>query len=322
MAKTTRRTADEVLAFLDAQRLEPNPRNYALGFHRVTGSNAAVCKAVMRITDDGIRITQEEADEIMDTFGGPDGAGGPVAAEDHRDDVRMQMLRLSDIASNQSAAASRFGRDLTDGMERMGCADADMTQIVGSMIQRTEAAERELAATVAEVGRLRQDLEAARADANIDALTGLPNRRAVDTLLDGIEKAGRGRALAFVDVDRFKRINDTYGHAVGDRVLKGVASVLSDTFGKTATVARWGGEEFVVVMDGGNAGELARIVDDARQTLEAKRFKVRETDQPLGVVTFSAGVSDGTGPTASLAGRADTLLYKAKDQGRNRVLTA
>ena len=322
MAKTTRRIADEVLAFLDAQRLDATPQNYALGYHKVAGTNGAVQKAVTAITGDGIRITQAEADEIMTAYAG--GAASAPPVDDGRDAVRMQMLRLSDIASGQSAATSRFGRDLSDEMEQLsgaGAGDA-LSGIVGAMIQRTEAAERELAATVAEVGKLRQDLEAARTDANVDALTGLPNRRSVDALLAKIEKAGRTRAVSIVDVDRFKRINDTYGHAVGDRVLKGVAEVLSATCAKKAVVARWGGEEFVVVMDGGGAAALATIVEEARAALEAKSFKVRETDQPLGKVTFSAGVCAGDGPTDALAATADRLLYQAKDQGRNRVLTA
>ena len=321
MAKITRRTADEVLSFLDAQRLDPTPQNYTLGYHHIAGTNKAIGKAVAAITDDGIRISQDQVDEIMLSNGLGD-VSAAVPADDGRDQVRMQMLRLSDLANSQSAATTRFGRDLTEGMGRIGDTAGDVTAVVATMIQRTEAAERELAATAAEVGRLRQDLEAARTDANVDALTGLPNRRSVDALLAKIEKAGRPRAIAFIDVDRFKNVNDTYGHAVGDRVLKGVAEVLSQTCGRDAVVARWGGEEFVVVMDKGTASEAARIVDQAREVLTAKRFKLRETDQPLGVVSFSAGVCDGTGPTTELTGKADALLYQAKQEGRNRVLTA
>lgn len=317
VAKTTRRTAEEVLAFLEAQRLAPTPQNYAMGFHHVTGSNASVRKAVTAITDGGVRMTQDEADAIMRA----NGLGVTAAQDDGRDLVRMQMLRLADIASSQSAANTRFGRELSDGMDRLGTDGRGLTDIVTSMIQRTETAERELEATAAEVDKLRQDLEAARTDANVDSLTGLPNRRAVDALLAGIERKGASRAIAFVDVDKFKNVNDTWGHAVGDRVLKGVAAVLAETCADRAVVARWGGEEFVVVLDGGTAEMAAEIVDEARETLIAKRFRVRDTDQPLGVISFSAGVCAGTDATTQLTARADALLYKAKQEGRNRVIT-
>jgi len=316
-----RKTADEVLAFLDKQRLNATPQNYALGFLYVTGANSALTKAVAEITDGGVRMTQEEAERVMLGCGE---TSTPVvdAKPDHdADAARMQLLRLVDIASSQSAATSRFGRDLSDGMSQMGENAAGMTAIVAAMIERTATAERELASVMAETDRLRQDLEAARSDANKDALTGLANRRAIDAHLDKLERGGKARTIAFCDVDRFKRVNDTYGHGVGDRVLKMVSGILAEVCGKKAVVGRWGGEEFVVVFEGARLDEAAAIVDEARQTLTSRKFKLRDTDEPLGMISFSAGVATGTGPTTEITGRADALLYRAKDEGRNKVKT-
>lgn len=320
--KTIRKAADDVLAFLDRQRLAATPANYALGFQYITGTNTALCRSITEVTDGGVRMTQDEADEIMMRCGLTPAGQTDEPRTDAAETARMQLLRLADITSSQSAATTRFGRDLSDGMERMGSSGADLAGIVSAMIQRTEAAERELSQLNSETDRLRRDLEAARNDANKDALTALPNRRAVDALLGRLEKEGKRRTLAFCDVDRFKRINDTYGHHVGDRVLKMVASVLAETCAKHGTVARWGGEEFVVVFENHGVRDAAAIIDAARETLGARNFKVRDTDEPLGRVTFSAGVAEGDGITGEIAGRADKLLYAAKDQGRDRVVTA
>lgn len=320
MANTTQRIAKEVLAFLENQRLDPTPQNYSLGYHFISGVNAAITKAVGNATDGGIRLTQIEADEIIARHGVGSG-GGSSGAESGTDMVRHQMLKLADITSSQSEATSRFGRDLTDGMSRMGEAAGDLSAIVSAMIERTAAAERELATTAAEAEQLRQDLDAARSDANQDALTQLPNRRSIDARLAKLEKAGKQRTLAFCDVDRFKRVNDTYGHAVGDRVLQAVGNVLSEQIGKKGTVARWGGEEFVVVFEGMAVQEAGELVDAARHALTEKRFKLRDTDQPLGMISFSAGVAGGSGTSAEIVKEADRLLYKAKQDGRNRIIT-
>lgn len=322
MAKTTNRIAADVLAFLDNQRLDPNPHNYTLAYHFIVGVNASVTKAVINATDGGIRMTQDQADAIMAGNGLSAGGSASAPSDGGADAVRHHMLKLADITKSQTMATSQFGQDLTEGMNRMNGAAGDMAAIVSSMIERTAAAERQMAESAAEADQLRQDLDAARTDANVDALTKLPNRRSIDALLSKMEKAGKSRTIAFCDVDKFKRVNDTYGHAVGDRVLQAVAQILRDACQDHGTVARWGGEEFVVVFENHAPREAAAIVDAARHTLTQKRFKLRDTDEPLGVVSFSAGVTTGTGSTADITAAADALLYQAKEEGRNRIIAA
>jgi diguanylate cyclase len=136
-----------------------------------------------------------------------------------------------------------------------------------------------------------------------------------------MEKAGENRVIAFCDIDKFKRINDTYGHAVGDRVLQSVAEILKEECEEYGMVARWGGEEFVIVFRNKTISEAEKIVDQARLKLNRKTFRVRQTDEPMGVVSFSAGIAQGRGKTEDITAQADALLYRAKEQGRNRILT-
>jgi diguanylate cyclase (GGDEF)-like protein len=168
------------------------------------------------------------------------------------------------------------------------------------------------------LGRIVGDVIATyRSRAERDGLTGLYNRRALDEMAAIPDPAGG--AVIFCDIDHFKRVNDTYGHAVGDRVIKAVAQTLKDHCAGNM-VARIGGEEFVVLFPGLEPEAAGQILDDARDMLGARHFKLRETDQPLGRVTFSGGVARGRHADGTPAlQRADALLYAAKNGGRNQV---
>jgi diguanylate cyclase len=157
-------------------------------------------------------------------------------------------------------------------------------------------------------------------------LTGLPNRRAFERRLvsAAIEARAKGEklSLAFCDVDRFKLINDRHGHEAGDRVLCAVAQTLNEHAGDACFVARHGGEEFVLLFYGMDK-EAARLRLDAIRCAQAHRQLMnRETGQPFGRITFSGGVAEVTedADTRSALARADAALYRAKQDGRNRVM--
>jgi diguanylate cyclase len=136
------------------------------------------------------------------------------------------------------------------------------------------------------------------------------------------KEAGRPLALAFCDIDHFKAINDTHGHDVGDRILKFVAQRLSSVSGNNCFVARHGGEEFVMLFEGMSAEQAARMVNEVRADLEERRLVAKQSGEPIGRVSFSAGVA-ALVPTDTngrvMLREADQALYKAKNSGRNRV---
>ncbi len=315
--------AHEVLTFLQRQSLAPTPQNYAIGYVLQSGSNEALSKAVNDATDGGIRMSQQQADDIfMRCVGGLGGASGAQAAEALRNQTRHQLLRLAEVASSAAERTGDFNRDLSTGYEKLADKDAaGIGLIISDMIERSLRAEQDLAAAAKEVEVLRQELDTARHDANLDALTGLPNRRALETAMDRLQKGNLPFAVAICDVDHFKRVNDRYGHAVGDRVLKMVATSLVESCGGQM-VGRWGGEEFLVIVQGLAPEETVELLDGARRTLGQRAFTLRETDEPMGAITFSAGValiSEGAEWSSALDA-ADTALYRAKAEGRNMVL--
>ena len=204
----------------------------------------------------------------------------------------------------------------------MAAAIIEATQ---AMLTRTLQAEERLRSMGADLARLRQDLDEARALSECDPLTGLPNRRALDKALQaavaGAEAAHSALSLAFCDIDHFKALNDRHGHAVGDRVLRLVGDCLADGGGKDVFVGRHGGEEFVMVFEGLGAEQAALRIDTIRGQLATRALRSKTDDSSIGSVTFSAGVAmlrEGEGGY-DLLHRADRALYRAKNKGRNRV---
>jgi two-component system cell cycle response regulator len=176
--------------------------------------------------------------------------------------------------------------------------------------------------------RLRASVQHTIELAVTDALTGLNNRRYLDNHLAVLFKRSliRGRPLSVLitDIDRFKAVNDTYGHDAGDQVLKEFASRIRSTVRGADLACRYGGEEFVVVMPDTPGEVAASIAERLRMAVETVPFTLRDSGQVLNV-TASFGLSSriGTVETADqLIKQADLALYAAKNSGRNRVVAA
>jgi len=310
------------LVFLEEQRLPPSPQNYWLAFAIHERGASELSKAVCGITDGGVRLTQVDADALYERFFGRTASERPhTQGETSSDLIRHQALHLADLTSSATTVAGDFSRELTDRMPDIVAADmTNLADLFRMTLERSRRAERELAETSAKVDQLRQQLEAAQGDAERDALTGLPNRRGIETHLAGAQTGTEQLFIALCDVDRFKSYNDRYGHTVGDRVLKTVATSLCETL-SDCFVGRWGGEEFLIVGTCDAASGAVKL-EAAKTALGERHFKLRETDEPLGRITFSAGVTDvaWNEPPAIAVERADALMYRAKEAGRDRVL--
>ena len=170
---------------------------------------------------------------------------------------------------------------------------------------------------------LRARAERMERAAHTDALTGIHNRRGFErayaTALADVRRTDGELTLALLDLDEFKRVNDTFGHDVGDRVLAQVASVLVRTAGVGATVARWGGEEFALAFPGVALDEAERFLDTVRQAVERHAWHRLDPDLRI---TCSIGVVawNETTVTDTPLSIADRRLYAAKRAGRNRTV--
>lgn len=168
-----------------------------------------------------------------------------------------------------------------------------------------------------EVDRLRREQEQVREESLRDALTAVYNRRYLDRrLADLLSDARTPTAVALADIDLFKAVNDTFGHLVGDQVLRRVAALLREDLPANGFCARYGGEEFMLVLPGVSASAALCI---------AERARTRVAEHPWSAVcsglavTISVGIALDQGEGPRQLGEADRLLYAAKHGGRNRV---
>ena len=319
-------------AFLTEQRLAPEPTNYAFAYRVIAEPKGPLATAVARLVDGGVRLTRSDIDAIGANVGAAEKPSEPplVTADAPAPAVvaaaQRQVDSLNDLVASLSAETAGFGRDLAASAGRIrataghGSVDEALV-LIQAMVGRVTAAESRLEAAKHEAAELRQKLHEARDAARRDPLTDLPNRRAFEEAFAAKDGAGVPIAVAIVDVDRFKSINDRFGHGVGDRVLKTIAGGLAKTCADHF-VARFGGEEFAILFAGCTPKEAEAILNDAREQAAERRLGLRESDAPIGAVTFSAGlVSRQAGePLGGCLGRADALLYRAKAEGRNRVI--
>lgn len=261
---------------------------------------------------------------------GPSSAANPEPLFDRLEETIRRFSEAAARASAQTGDCQRQVRDQIVAAEGLipDPATRQIVDLARTMLATLGQLEQNMRRSEAETERLRKDLEQARHEADIDCLTGLPNRRAFEREYARAEEAARmqGTALhvAICDIDRFKSVNDRFGHETGDGLLRAVASVLGECAQDGCFVARHGGEEFVLLLRGLSREQSVARLDRARIALNERRFISRQTKQPIGTISFSAGVADvlaETDPRTAL-GKADAALYRAKESGRNRVLCA
>jgi len=193
------------------------------------------------------------------------------------------------------------------------------------MQARVDDLSRNLEESQAQIVNLRNNVSEVGKIAMTDALTELGNRRFFDqTLASEMASAKAGRTplcLAIADLDRFKSVNDRYGHTVGDRLLRVFADLLAAHMKGRGFAARYGGEEFTLLFPGADIGSATARVERIRRELEAKNWVAGPKSERLGAVTASFGVAelDARDSAKSFVERADRLLFEAKQRGRNRV---
>ncbi|NIJ22135.1 diguanylate cyclase [Sphingomonas naasensis] len=327
---SSRRLYDRIGEFLVDQRLDPDPGNYAFAYHLLADPEGPLARAVYALTDGGVRLTQRDIEKLgCDVQPTPNAKDAKQKADGLVAATQMQVEGFQDMVTAIRAETQGFGRDLAasaEAISRSGEADnagviGEVARITAGMIERVHSAEARLESATREASELRQKLEEARDNARRDPLTDLPNRRALEEAYAAQAATGAAICLAVCDVDHFKSVNDRFGHAVGDRVLKAIAEALGQTCAGHL-VARYGGEEFAVLFTGVSIESARATLDAARATVATKRYRLRESDAPLGEITFSAGLAaaEAGDGLSTVFHRADRLLYAAKTAGRNCLL--
>lgn len=325
--------ARQVIADMEKVGVWPTPLNFELWLHYLSNPNAPLGQEIQRLLSEKAVITDETAELLAAEFL-PRGR----LSEDIRDAGAVLDRELANVAGAIAKAhktQADYGETLVAASQTMEAAEggAPLKTLVGGLTVATKRVRRETAilekrleSSNKEVARLREHLEQVRRDAMTDALTNLANRKAFD---ERLEKACNGDGgvpltLAILDIDHFKRFNDTWGHQTGDQVLRYVSTILSRVCSGNRFVARFGGEEFAIIFPGETAGAVNMALETILDEVSSRSLRRRSTNDDLGAVTLSAGFAEHlAGETASsLLERADAALYASKNGGRNRVTSA
>ena len=336
-----------LLNLLDHMPLPPEfePRRQALRTTIVSGGIADPVKEASSLLSDVHLFLRKDARVLEDYL---------KRASQYLGTIDTQLRFAMDTSRAGATDSDALSADINAGIEQIGAAmqgdfggdgafQAQMEARVGAIRaslgdffdlqrrQRSEYEERiaELTNQVEsfemESVRLRESLAVEHARAYRDALTDIPNRLAYQERgefeIKRHRRSGRPLCLAVVDLDRFKQVNDRYGHRVGDKLLRSVATIATDRFRSTDMFARYGGEEFVVLLPETSEQDAARLCDDFRLRIAAAAFQSQGEVIP---VTISIGLAQFTdGETLdSLFERADAALYRAKARGRNCLIVA
>ena len=194
------------------------------------------------------------------------------------------------------------------------------------MVEQNRRFEQEITESNNEITQLRKKLEDTRLEAMTDSLTGLYNRKFFDTAFSQATreatKSATPLSVLMLDIDHFKKFNDTHGHPVGDQVLKLVAKTLVDSIKGRDLAGRYGGEEFLIVLPSTALANAVTLANQIRIAIGSRTLVNRNTREKIGRITVSIGVAaQHPGEREdTLIERADKALYIAKNNGRDQVI--
>lgn len=313
----------------------PVPTNYLLWYSHFTDRNPDLSRTLREIEASGERLTPARCDELYEQFFGRQRTARMI--DDSCEQINEAMGRLLDRTGGLKRDSGQYRQDLQDFDQSLSATSdrAELHILVGRVLAATESMrcsvselEDECSDVTARIGELQARLGRAEREANTDPLTGIANRRHLDACLyEATMQARTGEeplSFLLLDLDHFKSLNDTFGHQVGDRVLKLMGQILVDSLKGRDLPARFGGEEFAVILPQTDLDGAQQIAEQIRSTVGRSRFRLKSSGRRLDQVTVSVGCSEYVPgePVAALVSRADRALYRAKRAGRNRIVVA
>jgi diguanylate cyclase len=321
-------TATLVLATMRKRGISGLPRNYELVYEALNASNSALTREFEAL---GRMPAQDELDLLCkkhfphhSRHDVVDGAHEKISGE------LEGMLRL--LKQEQTSLES-YSKLLGETYNRISTKSATSAEILTSIInvmsnatgdtmEKGKVVVEHMVERAREMEQVKLELDEYKRIANTDTLTRLANRRAFDEMLSAIYNDRRKAmyyALIVADVDHFKKFNDAYGHPVGDRVLTIVAAVMKSALRRDVFLARTGGEEFAIILEGTSQSVTVEIAERVRRAVERTPLKNQKTGLEYGPITLSLGIcmASDADSAEELYNKADVALYSAKSAGRN-----
>ena len=327
--------AKQAIAKLTSGGLTPTPEGFELWYVYFSGENPEVSHALDLLLDSDATLTDEQCAEIHNRFLNESNDANRVKNAGDRiqttiKDINTMVGTVKETTEDYSTKLDDVSGKLSPDMTQQEVSGVivDIKDNTQHMLNQNKALEMELSRSVEVMSELQGELEMVRKEAVTDGLTKIPNRKAFDQKIKELVGAhsadGEAFSLILMDIDHFKQFNDTFGHLVGDQVLRLVAKTLIDGVKGKDLASRYGGEEFAILLPETNISGAMLLADKLRKDVEAKEVVNRASGEKMGRITLSAGVAEYLAheDVASLIERADAALYASKDKGRNQVSAA
>ena len=323
------------LPLMSEQNIPITPRNYGVWYEYVSGNNTELRETLDKMIEKGEEFSEEKNETLYRQF----------CAEKDENELRklreelQQLLvtiltEVTDLSGQTEKYESFVSKSVDKLSESQDISVQNIRNVVNEIVVETKqigksgkTLQEKLKKTTEELDVLQREFEQAKTESLVDFLTGAANRKAFDeTLTNCAEEAASENndlCLLMIDIDHFKRFNDEYGHIVGDEVLKFVTARIQEIVRGGDLVARFGGEEFAVILAQTPLQGAKTVAENIRAFFEKTKLKAVGTSRKLGVITVSLGVAryrPGE-PLEKFINRSDKALYFAKKTGRNRVAT-
>ncbi|RUM97985.1 GGDEF domain-containing protein [Pseudaminobacter arsenicus] len=306
------------------------PRNYEIFYEALSGSNPRLSLEVLAL---GEHPTQAQLDAISQKYFAQNHSQSVV--EHAREIIARELEDVASILRKERGHLEKYGQILdqtSDGLNSRSSLTKDLLQKIANAMSSATAAkidQGKQAANVlgeksAELENLKSKLEEYKRLADTDPLTHIWNRRAFDKRIAELYNSNRAilfNALILADIDWFKDINDRHGHPAGDRILQIIADIFRSSTRDDMFVARTGGEEFALIVEGTTEQSTFELADNIRLLIEQTRFVSAQSGMDCGPVTISMGMCMASEANSAddLYAKADRALYRSKLDGRNRV---
>jgi diguanylate cyclase len=324
--------AQQTNGLMAQHHVSPTPDNFAVWFKYALGTSPQLKAAINVLIGNKRKFDAQTNGDLFRAY-----VGGQAADRAVDLGVSGQLSTLMSTAQQFLTAAiddNRLQISALDGVSAEASSASDPRLLIESLVKelstatdRATALEANFAEASSELDKIRDSLEQAEQRSKTDALTGLANRRAFDEFVKIAQiramEGGEPLGAFMIDIDHFKAFNDRYGHQIGDQVLKLMATVLRENVRDNDLAARYGGEELIAVLPGMNLQACRQIAERIRDVVAERRIRRRSTGEEISSISISVGVAEFRlgESTESLIERCDRLLYLAKGQGRNRVMT-
>ena len=278
---TYRKVGARVLAFLNDHRLVATPEHYSFAYRYLLDEDANLKASVAAIIDGGVRISPHQIEKLAAPERFPSPANDTIAP--HLDQIAASILEIIGVASQE---AGNFGKELTLAAVELIGSDAERVhQVVARMISQAERAEAGLADMGRRIAVLRDEIIMATNTAQT-----LLSRDFIEAhLRKSLAASSSQLCFAVVTIDRFETTQQKHGPGVGESVVRALAETVQDCCSQHP-VGRWATGALAVVFEGISIPGATELLNSARSVLASRDMKVRETDRPIGKVTFSAGL--------------------------------